>query len=110
MARTVQHIALQALASDLAGIFDRLTDEGASIVVERDGQPIALVTPLSPVQRARRRRQPLSPPMDIPGPTFTLETAAGSVAPVSAPDDWQEVERRAKEERVARVMRKMREQ
>ena len=38
---------------------------------------------------------------------FTLESAAGSVPPLSPPRDWQEVERIAREEHVADIMRKM---
>ena len=39
---------------------------------------------------------------------FTLEQAFGSVKPKSRPEDFQRIEREAKEEHAAKVVRKMR--
>lgn len=40
---------------------------------------------------------------------FTLETLRGSVKPISRPEDFEELERIVREERVAEVMRELRE-
>jgi hypothetical protein len=110
MAKELRRIPYEELASNLAGVFDRITREHESVLVERQGKAIALVKPVSPAPRRRRRRiatgeQPLAP-----GPIFTLESAAGSIPLLPTPLDWEEVERLAKEEHVERVVRELRAQ
>ena len=40
--------------------------------------------------------------------SFTLETAYGSVKPLNKPEDFKEISRRAREEHVEQVIRKLR--
>jgi hypothetical protein len=56
MARELRRIPFEELERDPAGVFDRIQRERASVVVEREGSPIAVVKPVPAAKGPRPRR------------------------------------------------------
>jgi hypothetical protein len=110
MVKATRRIPFEELAADLAGVFERITRERESVLVEREGQAIAMVRPVVPGRPRRQRRAATGETALASGSRFTLESAAGSVPPLATARDWDEVERRVKEEHVERVVRDMADQ
>jgi hypothetical protein len=57
MARALRRIPFEELERDPAGVFDRIQRERASVVVEREGSPIAVVKPVPAAKASRRHRE-----------------------------------------------------
>jgi prevent-host-death family protein len=57
-AREAKRITLDELARDVAGILDRVVRDHETVVVERGGSDVAVITPAPAGGRRRRRRAP----------------------------------------------------
>jgi prevent-host-death family protein len=102
----IKRVSYEELAGDLARIIDRVSRDHETIVVERAGEPVAVMTPVAPAGRLRRRGA-RRVARARPTTTFTVETAAGSVPALSDSLTWKEIEQRVKEERDERLIRKL---
>jgi len=55
MVRELRHIRYEELENDLATILDRIAREDESVVVDKDGNALVVVTPARRAKPARRR-------------------------------------------------------
>jgi prevent-host-death family protein len=76
-------ITMRTLSRETARVLDELRDGHAGVVVSRDGEEVAVLTPMSPVERAMRARlreqgvDPDNPPPPDPDLTMLPPTPAG---------------------------------
>jgi hypothetical protein len=77
MGRAVRHIPFDELANSLTDVFDRIVREHVSVVVEREGNPIAVVSPITPRTSKRGRH---------------TKTAADHEAFLAAAGSWAKVD------------------
>lgn len=49
-------ISIRTLSRETARVLDELSSSGARVVITRDGQEVAVLTPMSPIERAFRQR------------------------------------------------------
>ncbi|CZT35862.1 type II toxin-antitoxin system Phd/YefM family antitoxin [Rhizobium sp. 9140] len=75
----VRHVGTVEFEATCMTIIDRMKDDGEAVIVTKDGEPVALVTPLSP---SNGRRSVIGA---LKTPAYSFADPFGSVV---EPGDW----------------------